>query len=870
MSVPPRDDVKSEAVLYTPERMAIARENAQQYEWAREERDRAISEADACLQVPIEQLLDRMPTPNMVRSMTGYCPHCGWETMGTAGQIDIFSSPWRTVCPSCSMDLPGFDAEAYFLSGKDDRGWFKEDRADASLLPEDAAFREVARKAMESYSYQYWVQFCRVLPELALASAYTDETKYGHYALMMLARLADFYPHFRREDTRGDTHPGGMVQDGWEASCVERIVLAYDILFSLASDPGLLGSLNAYRAGLGHEPLSDGKEVQRHIEERIFGVIAEDRFDGHYIGYGPAKSVMRRIWNANAHRAHAVPETIGLILGDTSLGRQFQEEAERLPFRGFCPDGSNVEGATSYDLGGFRFVTKHYGEVMRFAPDPPANVWEDKTVQAAYHLYFDLFCLGRFYPHFGDAGTCGAPNSMFSASDRGTGHIGRITEANRAAAREYAQVYRATGIDRFAVIAWHLNGEAVNGLHLSEYDPEPEAIRTEIRAALGRWNGPVERSFVAPDLGFAMLKSGRGGNRRALWMRANRRNQTSEAGWHGHSDSMEIGLFGHGLNLVPDLGYMDQKIWVFGHNTVSLQPTAVPRALTTQDHFGDVEGGGLPLPILSEVDFMARFPGLQVARCRGIGDEGSYRTTFLVDVDREHFYVVDSFRVAPSEEGEYATYSFHTNQGEVATSLDLAESEERIEGRSRMLGQWVPPMWDASAGQAGHPWWAEVALEDTYNLLDRPYSVKVRFTSLRPADRAFHTHYAPPLAEPVIPKRIPYFFLSVAKPDGHDTPRRFTSIIEPHTGTRPVRSARILSFGSDSRSEFIEVVESSGRTLLFFISDGKQTAMLAEGFALQAQIAVIIREDGEISRICLHGGQVRCQGAPELCTDQGP
>ncbi|MDK1032589.1 MAG: hypothetical protein QGD94_11315, partial [Planctomycetia bacterium] len=226
----------------------------------------------------------------------------------------------------------------------------------------------------------------------------------------------------------------------------------------------------------------------------------------------------------------------------------------------------------------------------------------------------------------------------------------------------------------------------------------------------------------------------------------------------------------------------------------------------------------LPLPILSEAAFIEEVgDGVQVARCVGTEHPGSMRTVFLVDAGKESFYVVDHFFVSGSVPEKYVTYSFHTAQGKVSTDLVLKKNKTSIEGTSRMFGKWLPPTFVASAKQARGQWWAQVAVEDTYKMLNKPSDVKVRFMPLRPADYVFHTSYMPQQACSGMPDRVPYFFLTLARPKGRDKARRFSAVIEPYRKRRPVKSARVIE--TNQRGvEIIEVEETSGRTLTFTIS----------------------------------------------------
>ncbi|MDK1032574.1 MAG: hypothetical protein QGD94_11240, partial [Planctomycetia bacterium] len=406
-----------------------------------------------------------------------------------------------------------------------------------------------------------------------------------------------------------------------------------------------------------------------------------------------------------------------------------------------------------------------------------------------------------------------------------------------------------------------------DGLRMSIYDADPEGIQEKVRAAVEKKRLPLERSTVAPVFGVAMLKAGKGEARRALWLRANRRVQLAEGGWHGHNDSMNIGLFGYGLNLLPDGEKFDLKRWVFGHNTVSRQETPLP-------HFGKrlpphAPDDSVPKPILSEIDFLAEFPGIQAVRAVGIKSKGSRRTVFLVDVGSERFYVLDSLRVAPDIPEGYVTYCFSTMQGKITRGIGSKVSKDKLQGRSRTGGYWLEPLIEAPLEMGKKPWSIEVAIDDTYKVLENPSDVKVRFTCLRPVDRIWHAWYKAVEGLPMKPKRVPYWFMTLGKPSGAGMPRQFTAVIEPYRKARPVRAAKVLP---TSGADVIEVDQANDRLVTFLSSDGRKEVSLPRGASARAEVAVVIRAKGarEIG-LCLRGRYVRTrQGLALEAVDDEP
>ncbi len=393
---------------------------------------------------------------------------------------------------------------------------------------------------------------------------FTGVKNYAHYALGLLTHFAYFFPYYCKKDiVNGDTHPGELIMDCYEAMLMKTVALAYDKVFLAMTDRTMLRSIDKLMSSHGVHVRTE-TDLRAYIEGRIFKAISRD---------------MTRIWfmdgGTTRYRDPMAYEAIGLVLGDTPLGKKFQREAANLHFQGFEADGSATVGGLGYDKTAYDHVIEQHLDIMKYCRNSPVNYLKDESVLKAAHYHFDLYCLGRYFPNYGDGTYCAAP-SYFTLGGLRTFTPEEMQEDRMLTACRYAELYASTGVGRFAAMAWDFNGGKGDGLHLGILDKEPEKIQQRITDAVAKNVKALEVSSIAGDIGFCVLKSGKSTERRALWMRANRRNQTSESGWHGHADSMNLGLFGFGLDLMPDVGYMDQKHWVFGHNTVCRQNTALP------------------------------------------------------------------------------------------------------------------------------------------------------------------------------------------------------------------------------------------------------------------------------------------------------
>jgi oligo-alginate lyase len=144
-----------------------------------------------------------------------------------------------------------------------------------------------------------------------------------------------------------------------------------------------------------------------------------------------------------------------------------------------------------------------------------------------------------------------------------------------------------------------------------------------------------------------------GENARALWMHYD----TDFGLGHAHRDAFNIGLFGHGADLMPDLGYppvqyggweTEKVRWyrsTAAHNTVVLNDADHVHVAETEFSF------------LESSQYML---GMR-ARCKAFGEFTRYqRTVAMIRIDEVDFYVVDVFHVVG---GTSHTKFFHSNLG---------------------------------------------------------------------------------------------------------------------------------------------------------------------------------------------------------------
>jgi hypothetical protein len=139
--------VKTASTYYTAEKVAAARRNIEQYDWARALRDQAVSAAEQYLAKGDEWLWSAVPSQQVPR---GYAvnqflgsPITGRDIFqfgNYSWNADPLNQPWKIIDPSVPADsgqprvYPTNYFGAYYVSGLDEHGPFDPARADRSLL----------------------------------------------------------------------------------------------------------------------------------------------------------------------------------------------------------------------------------------------------------------------------------------------------------------------------------------------------------------------------------------------------------------------------------------------------------------------------------------------------------------------------------------------------------------------------------------------------------------------------------------------------------------------------------------------------------------------------------------------------------------
>jgi hypothetical protein len=312
---------------------------------------------------------------------------------------------------------------------------------------------------------------------------------------------------------------------------------------------------------------------------------------------------------------------------------------------------------------------------------------------------------------------------------------------------------------------------------------------------------------------------------RDLWMYYGR------SVYHGHRDTLNLGLHAFGLDLAPDLGYPEfandedphRHQWVnntVSHNTVVVDQTKQrSQWVATPLHFDD--SGQVKL---IDVEAPRVYPGTDLYR----------RSTAMIRADEANSYMVDFFRV---NGGSDHHFSFHGPDAQVTTAnLNLTpqptgtyagETVEYGECPGCSIGSYTDSGFhylkqvrrdNAPGGSFSVDWKAK----DTWNVLgggaNAPTDVHLRLTMLGEMESVALAEGVPPQNKPGNPASLTYM---LAHRQGQNLQSAFTSVLEPYKGTRFIQSVEavpvkrdgvLIDEADDISVRAVKVVLEDGRT----------------------------------------------------------
>lgn len=835
----------------------------QTYEWAQSQRQNILAHCDFWMGLPDAELRIAVPSQMVPRSLylnqKAGCPNCGVEIFRHGYYPWLMNPkehPWKLQCPVCKAWFPKNDFAAYYRSGLDERLMFRPERADASLLfnaehpePNDPLHRYAVDPGTgyqdkEKGSFKFVAHYnhhanwganarypgsAHSIPSAAVGLGYgyaiTGDLRYAHKAAVLLDRLADVYPEldFEYWASRGGYHQyrgiyGTAVDSTWSTRVAYDLVRAY----ALVRD-----AIEADRA------LVD--KIERSILRETFEKQKQSVIWGN-TGFNEDVALMLVLASRDdALRAELVAWLFSNAAGEP-IPSPHSDWRRTRPGGGLgrtvaalTTDGFSWEGGFGYSAILPLFLTQAYPSLRRFAEGqerPEVRTTMEllrQRLPAFYRSSFQLVCLDRFMPTWGDGGRFGVPMVPKGAQDANL--FGAF------AALEDAEIGR---------LYWRMRGnQSVPAGDLLDPHVDYERVKEQLEA-IRAGQEPAQRSSCnLPGRGFAVLRSGSGEYERALIVYYG-----SNTG-HNHQETPNLYLFAYGMDLLPGLGYPDisnvtwrQGFWErpISHSTVATEWATGPADIRLADQKLFVVS---PLAALTEIDAQCVYPRLRQYS----------RLPVLVNVSDDAFYVVDFFRVAG---GADHIYSVHSGVGTVtAEGAELAPQEGgsyagpdvpfavRREGEGWRVGGGLQFLRDVRRAAMAGPFAAEWALADAGHGSAFGRDVRLRLSLLSPLCEVALASSQPPQNTPGNPESI-HYLLARRRSDAGDE-FVYTAVIEPYLrDRRHLTALRLLTVANGRASDAaVEIALRDGRRdLIVQCADDTNTVDVEGGIRFRGRLLV--------------------------------
>ncbi|MBR4220759.1 MAG: hypothetical protein IKR81_06360 [Victivallales bacterium] len=634
-----------------------------------------------------EQVFNLIPGPAVARTClivignepdakTKGCPVCGTDIYkgrnGFYPWILDSNNPWKVTCPNCKTSFPSNDwANGDMSSGDFPDDGFGCEPAKPHIMPNG----QPSRWPFIAYYHQtnaYMRQFIPGLEEAAFSGLANNDKKALHLAAIALFRYAEsmldmsLNMNHRKIPNRDGILRGPVgsplaltstknpetflyIQPNWDTPIMEKMALIWDCMFDKLDDDQ---ELIAFCQSHYHPEITDITAFKRFIDAGVLRVPIQAAIDNKIARNYPQQE-STALTLALAYGTEQTLNVADWLLNEKGIRFALTNQ--------YYKDGHAHE-SPSYNSIQINDMTRIFDTLDKVAtlfPDkfvPPKFVSprNDPKYRLQFDAPLDFGIIGRHYPMVGDTGAAKRPAilSQYQGYPLST--------------QNYIAAYKHTGDERFLQA---LYGPSGNGL-VNIKDKELASKVEEVGKRLG-WQVQTPSNFQ-DGYGMVFLRSGKGNNQRAAWLRYQRMVQ------HAHVDMLTWGYAANMRDLTPELGYPIGWSYagVWEHNWGT--------------HYG-THITGLNSVIFNKGALTAFVPAapIQVAVAESAykdAKNNNYyreRTLILVDISPEESYVLTLERV---QGGSAHTVSFHTQEGNLKTNVPFTPYEGTALGAGLKYG----------------------------------------------------------------------------------------------------------------------------------------------------------------------------------------
>ena len=649
--------------------------------------------------------------------------------------------------------------------------------------------------------YNQW--FLNSLPQylkpLSMLWFLTGEEVYRHKATVLLERFMEVYPNIDSHDLTYDGADWGtyvkMTGSFWEGSLLLDIAKSVEIL-----SPGL-----------------DADFLQR-VEEKIYRPA--------YAAYRakPSASNWGNNWNQALAKFAAVTgdeDMLGFMLNDHPAA-----EAPVLDNQ-FFRDGFPFEASLSY-ASTYHEVAKSIAEAMG---SDGRWVWDHPHMRASFRSFADLVCLDRFTHFASDMGSIINTGWTLPLAD--------ITDAY--------QAYHTPELARYLLRAREIAGSPAPALE-DLFHPALDLKEVQRTAARAQ----EERSTIAPVRGLAVLRTGKGEKRAALFLDYGFAHTA-----HSHADRLNINFFAEGREFIPEMGYpeyMDHIAPATGGwttHTVCHATVEVDEKRQAPGTFGDLHA-------FADLDGVKYIDASCEDAYSWCGVDRYRRTLLLIDLPGGA-YTVDLFRVRG---GNRHDYLFHGPIGE----LELEGPALSAPASGTLAGVNVPFGLALNDGNpydtanSGYQYLYDVRTSRADSLFSAvwtlPDSLKFRATFVPEGSETFIRAQGYPRPATKLFPPMPFLVRRHDHPDGAGE-SRFATVLSTERGAPVIREVRKIELTGDSKASgyALLVRHAYGEDIIVSTISPDARVKSADGsIELCGMLGVLSRRTGQPARMTLVGG----------------
>ncbi len=626
----------------------------------------------------------------------------------------------------------------------------------------------------------------------------TGDDVYRHKALVLLDRFMEVYPDIDSKDLTYDGTDWGvyvkMTGSFWEGAVLLELANAVEIL---------------------------AHSLDRAYLEKVEACVYRPAFDTY--SRKPAGSNWGNNWNMALAKFAAVTGSRDYF--DFMLEKHPAAEAPVLDNQ-FFRDGFPYEASLHYaEI--YLDVADRIAGVM--GPDG-AWVWAHPHMKASVPAYADLVCLDRF--------------THFAADMGGITNNGWTLPVHLAASAWKSNP--TPELARYLVRASNIAGRpgpSIDGLFEEPLDWDA-VERTAARA-------PEEKSTLAPVRGFAVMRTGTGSERAALFL---------DYGYghtaHGHGDRLNINFFAEGRELIPEMGYpeyMDHIAPATGGWTTH----TVCHATVEVDEKRQLSG------VSGDLHYFADLDGIKAveASCEDAfswrGVDRYRRTLLLIDIPGGA-YAVDLFRVRG---GKRHDWLFHGPAGELALEgIALSDpAPGTLAGRDVQFGAVPKDIQPYDKHNSGYQYLFDVRSGRAHTTMSAVWTMPdgLRFRAMFVPEGAETFIRASGYPRPATKSLPPMPFLVRRHDPENNAESRFATVMSTEHGVPVIRSVRRIELTGDGGSSGygIEIVHAAGRDVILSTVSPNASVSSRDGrYVLFGMLGVASWRDGKPLRLTLVGG----------------